>query len=100
MAIDRAMAGSLTYTDRENPCRKRRGCYEAELAYADGDIRATGYLHRATKSPPRFGGGQSEKENQGRVYLAGLAGLAVVRLNFEVNFSTRPAVSTRRFSPV
>lgn len=25
---------------------------------------------------------------------------AVPRLNFEVNFSTRPAVSTRRFSPV
>lgn len=24
----------------------------------------------------------------------------VPRLNFEVNFSTRPAVSTRRFSPV
>jgi hypothetical protein len=24
----------------------------------------------------------------------------VLRLNFEVNFSTRPAVSTRRFSPV
>ena len=23
-----------------------------------------------------------------------------LRLNFEVNFSTRPAVSTRRFSPV
>jgi hypothetical protein len=24
----------------------------------------------------------------------------LLRLNFEVNFSTRPAVSTRRFSPV
>ncbi len=24
----------------------------------------------------------------------------VLRLNFDVNFSTRPAVSTRRFSPV
>ena len=43
------------------------------------------------------GGG---KENGRRAYLAGLAVLAVVRLNFEVNFSTRPAVSTRRFSPV
>ena len=29
-----------------------------------------------------------------------LAALAVVRRNFVVNFSTRPAVSTMRFSPV
>lgn len=32
----------------------------------------------------------------GRVYFVVLT----PRLNFEVNFSTRPAVSTKRFSPV
>ena len=56
--------------------------------------------HAGNKKPSAFQAEGGGKENWRRAYLAGLAVLAVVRLNFVVNFSTRPAVSTRRFSPV
>jgi hypothetical protein len=47
---------------------------------------------RAQKKPSVSGG--LSKEADVRAYFFAL------RLNFVVNFSTRPAVSTRRFSPV
>ena len=50
-------------------------------------------LSAATKKPSVWEG--FEKQRRAPVYFA-----LVARLNFEVNFSTRPAVSTRRFSPV
>jgi hypothetical protein len=46
---------------------------------------------RATKKPSVFTEGW--KSDRAAYFFE-------LRLNFEVNFSTRPAVSTRRFSPV
>jgi hypothetical protein len=43
----------------------------------------------------RVFGGVKFFDDAARAYF-----LPVLRLNFVVNFSTRPAVSTRRFSPV
>jgi hypothetical protein len=51
----------------------------------------------AAKSPntkkPSVSGGLGRMSSIAAYFLA-------LRLNFEVNFSTRPAVSTKRFSPV
>ncbi len=49
-----------------------------------------------TKKPSISGGLEKLKSFRPPAYFFG----ALPRLNFVVNFSTRPAVSTRRFSPV
>lgn len=56
------------------------------------------HRHEKTKNPPFPEGlkrGESIRSIAGSAYF-----FATPRLNFVVNFSTRPAVSTRRFSPV
>jgi hypothetical protein len=89
---------SLTYANQENPT--------PEAARLRGHTSRGDEVRNARIAIPgqqkalRVAAEGGEKENWRRAYLAGLAALAVVRLNFEVNFSTRPAVSTRRFSPV
>ncbi len=56
------------------------------------------HRHEKTKNPPLPEGlkrGELTRSIAGSAYF-----FAAPRLNFVVNFSTRPAVSTRRFSPV
>ena len=56
------------------------------------------HCHEKTKNPPLSEGlkkGEWTRSIAGSAYF-----FAAPRLNFVVNFSTRPAVSTRRFSPV
>ncbi len=64
---------------------------------------APGRVKRRRGAPPRDTkkpGLTGRVERRGDARGPYLAALAVVRRNFEVNFSTRPAVSTMRFSPV
>ncbi len=63
-------------------------------------MRQMDHYRRTGCSPPAHkkalhAGGLKKAEFAGAYFLAG-----ALRLNFVVNFSTRPAVSTRRFSPV